>query len=186
MFMQDITRFVASPALPHSIGAMAGLLPDTLVETAEGWRPAAGLTLGDRVHSWDGGLRRIAGLDRRPLPEGTEALLLPGGMLDACDDLRLLPGQHLLLDTAGDPSLPDALAVLVPAAALDGCPGIRRIRLPRTETVVPLFAEEEVIFANSGVMLHCPGITDGADSFFPRLSPVTARALLNRRLALAA
>lgn len=186
MFMQDFTRLVASPALPHGIGAMAGLLPDTLVETAGGWRPAAGLTLGDRVHSWDGGLRRIAGLDRFPLPEGTTALLLPGGMFDACDDLLLLLGQHLLFDTAGDPTLPDALAVLLPAVALDGCPGIRRIRLPRTEAVVPLFAEEEVIFANSGVMLHCPGITDGAESFFPRLSPLAARAFLDRRLALAA
>lgn len=198
MFMKDFSHSAAAPVAPllpaSQTPAQSGLLGATLVETATGWRPAETLRIGDALPTWEGGTRRIAALHRQPVAAGTLALILPGGLFDACSDLALLPGQHLLFDTLQDPALPDALpdalAVLVPADALASCPGVRRLCLPRAEAITPVFAEEEVIWANSGVQLHCPGIADGLaqpdSGFFPRLSPVAARAFLARRLRHAA
>ena len=101
----------------------------------------------------------------------------------------LVPGQHVLMDTLGDPDLAPAPFAMVPAIALTSDPLIRR-SFPDlgVEVITPLFAEEEIIFANSGVLLHCPSVIDGAgrypdDSFFPRLDAATARAFLTRRAA---
>lgn len=193
MFLKDFTRTV--PALPvfttRAARPETGLVAGTLVETETGWRDAATLRVGDRLQSWDGGLVRIAALDRRPLPAGTAALRLAGGMLGTCSDLVLLPGQHLLVETLDDPALPDALAVLVPASALAGRPGVTAMTLPAAEAVLPLFAEEEVIWAQTGALIPCPGLADDpatlpGEGFYQRLSPVAARAFLDRRLCLAA
>lgn len=193
MFLKDFTRTV--PAHPVFTARTArpetGLVAGTLVDTETGWRDAMTLRVGDRLHSWDGGLVRIAALDRRPVPAGTAALRLPGGMLGTCADLILLPGQHLLVETLEDPTLPDAMAVLVPASALAGRRGVTSVSLPASEAVLPLFAEEEAIWAQTGVLLHCPGLSDDpaalpGEGFFPRLSPVAARAFLDRRLRTAA
>lgn len=37
------------------------------------------------------------------------------------------------------------------------------------EVITPLFAEEGVLFVNSGVLLHCPSVIDGAGRY-----PMTA------------
>lgn len=192
MFMQDFTRTgtpfrpVETLLLPITTGLVAG----TLVETAAGWRPVETLTLGDAVHTLDGGLARILALDRRSLHPDQEAaaLLIPGGSFDACSDLMLLQGQHVLLDTLDDAELGAAAFALVPAAALLGA-GARRVHLTGpVEVVTPLFADEEVLYANSGVLLHCPGIADGAgrypeDGAFLRLDRHEARAFVQRRAA---
>jgi hypothetical protein len=191
MFMQDFTRRVSAQAiLAAPATSCGGLLGTTLVESATGWRPADSLAIGDTVQTWDGGAARVLGLDRRPLADGTPALLIPGGLFDVCSDLTLLPDQHLLLDTWHDPDLPDALAVLVPARALEGRPGIRSTTLKQACAVTPLFAEEEILWAQSGARLHCPEITDPQASpdsgFFTRLSPVAADRFLDRLFRLAA
>lgn len=191
MFMQDITRAatVFSPVETLLAPVTTGLVAGTLVETARGWQPIEALRIGDAIHTLDGGLARILGLDRRALsPEVETALvMIPGGTFDACSDLLLLPGQHILLDTLDDDDLGGAAFTLLPAVALAAASGIRRHRLQSpVEIVTPLFADEEIVYANSGVLLHCPGITDGAgrypeDSFFPRLDAARARAFLARR-----
>lgn len=193
MFLKDFTRTV--PSLPvfttRTARPETGLLAGTMVETETGWRDAASLRIGERVQSWDGGLVRIAALERHPLAAGTRALRLPGGMLGTCAGLLLLPGQHLLVETLDDPALTDALAVLVPASALAGWAGVTSVTLAATEAMRPVFAEEEAIWCQTGALLHCPGLADDAgtlpgEGFFPRLSPVAARAFLDRRLRLAA
>lgn len=193
MFLKDFTRTV--PAHPvftvRTARPETGLLAGTMVETETGWRDAASLKIGQRVQSWDGGLVRIAAMERHPLAAGTPALRLAGGVLGTCAGLLVLPGQHLLVETLDDPAFPDALAVLVPASALAGREGITNVTLGSTEAVRPVFAEEEAIWCQTGALLHCPGLADDAaalpgDGFFPRLSPVAARAFLDRRLRLAA
>jgi hypothetical protein len=153
--------------------------------------PVEALRIGTRVHTLDGGLTRILALDRRTLPPQAECALIhvPGGLHDACSDLMLVPGQHLLIDTLGCDAHGAAPYLLVPALALTSDPLVHR-ELPdlQIEVITPLFAEEEVIFANSGVLLHCPSVVDGAGrypdtSFFPRLDAVSARAFLTRRAA---
>ena len=56
------------------------------------------------------------------------------------------------------------------------------------EVVTPLFAEEEGLYAQSGVLFHCPSLIDGPqrypeDSFFPTLELATAQGFLKRRAA---
>jgi hypothetical protein len=190
MFMQDISRTNTAfyPVETLLAPVTTGLVAGTLLETSTGWRSIETLTEGDCVQTLDGGLARILHLDRRSLTATQDAslLILQGGTYDACSDLMLLPGQHLLIDTLDDEISMGAPFALLPALALSG-PQVRRHRpTAPVEIITPLFADEEIIYANSGVLMHCPGIADGAgrypeDSFFPRLDIITARDFLARR-----
>ncbi len=179
MFASDFTR--------KSKVITTGLIAGTLVEGAKGWKLVEDLRIGDAVHSYDGGLCRVLGLDRHWIaPSWREYLVhLPGGVLDNCSDLTLLPGQHLLIDTLGDETLPEAIVALIPAAALEGWLGVERKPIDRAiEVVTPRFADDEAIFANSGTLLHCPGIRQDAGAtgsdFFTQLDLGQARAFLQR------
>ncbi|MFN4157079.1 MAG: hypothetical protein ACK4GO_01555 [Gemmobacter sp.] len=194
MFMQDITRLNPVAALVTGAPVTTGLTAATLVETRAGWRAVGSLRRGEAVQTLDGGLRRIAAVERMwILPQmGADVIDLPGGTFGNDDAVTLLPGQHLLTDLTradlelGD--LPDALAVLVPAAAIEGWCGARRRRVAAAlEVVTPLFEEEEYVWAASGLLLHCPAMGEGAGSVpsvcgvFPRLGEATARRLLAAR-----
>ncbi len=192
MFMQDITKLKtaftrvaprAAPVVPAPI--LGGIVAGTMIEGECGWIAAEALQIGDRLQTLDGGLARIHALDRRKLQPAAETSLihLPGGLYDACSDLWLVPGQHVLIDTVHDHTAP---YLLVPAIALTGDTIRHSFPQAEIEVITPLFADEEVIFANSGVLLHCPSVIDGAgrypdNSFFPRLDAATARAFLQRR-----
>lgn len=168
----------------------SGLIAGTLVEGARGWVAVEDLRIGDAVQSYDGGLARVLGLDRNWVTAavGAYVLHLPGGALNNCSDLRLLPGQNVLIDTLGDAELPDDVVVLMPAAALEGVLGATRMRIEKPmEVITPRFADDEAIFANSGTLLHCPGIrqTAGqpASDFFTQLDLAQAYAFLQRAYA---
>lgn len=197
MFMKDFTRLateitLVGTRLPDSVPAQVttGIVAGTLIEAAQGWCKVESLRIGDAVQTLDGGLARILGIDRRCLWPAAETALIhvPGGSHDACSDLLLVPGQHVLIDTLDDAAIGAPFA-LVPAMALTADRLVRR-HFPSgpVEVITPLFADEEVVFANSGVLLHCPGVVDGAgrlpeSSFFLRLDRVAARAFLQRRAA---
>jgi hypothetical protein len=190
MFQNDFSRLTATPVFAANRAASpvgTGLLASTMVETARGWVRAENLRLGDAIYTVDGGLAPVLGLDRQwmaPQPD-VHTVLVPGGTLDNDDDLLLLSGQMLLLDTMGDKMLPDAALVLIPATALIGWRGCTRAALTRkTEVITPLFAAEEIVYANAGAMLRCPSVTEGAHSAittdFTRLDLRAAWALLSR------
>jgi len=188
MFMKDFTRTTTAAAVVSAAPVRSGLAAGTLVETGSGWHPVEALRMGDRVQTLDGGLARILGLHRTVMQATGFFMAVPGGLIDNCSDLALLPDQHLLLDTGSDPAFPDDLFVLVPALALDGIGGTVRRRLTRPmEVLTPMFAGEEAVYASSGTLLHCPGIGDPegtpAAGFFTRLDMLEARAYLSRRLA---
>lgn len=192
MFMQDMTRLVAratpmpvARALPRS-----GLVAGTFVETSQGWCRAENLRRGDQVHSFDGGLREIVALDRDWLAPGKVQLVqVPAGVLGNCDDVSMMPGQALLVDCWDEPEVDGAVVALVPAAALIGLAGVTVCAARKaTEILVPVFAEEEVIHAQGGLLLHCPGAGSASTrsatpGFFPRLSRERAHRLLSARLA---
>lgn len=190
MFMSDITRTAATPALAAlaAVAVSTGITAGTLVETANGWRTVESLRCGDAIHSFDGGLVRILGLDRNWLLPSDQAALLhiPGGAFDNCTDLMLAEDQHLLIDTLGDLALPDTLHALIPAAALVGFRGAKRVGLGQPiELLTPLFSQVEAVYANSGTLLHCPAITDGPARLpqgddFTCLDLAQSRALLRR------
>lgn len=190
MFMQDISRSAIQFSSVETLVSplTTGLVAGTLVETATGWQPIEAVQAGDCVQTLDGGLARILRMDRRSLypAHETSLLTLPGGHYDACSDLLLLAGQHLLIDTLDDTETEGAPFALIPALALLHAPAQPHRLQTALEIVTPLFADEEVIYANTGVLLHCPGLLDGANrypenSFFPRLDLAQARALLARR-----
>lgn len=193
MFMQDFTRLAPVHAVFGTPPATTGLAAGTPVEARNGWQRVEGLRPGDAVHTLDGGLRKIAAMDRAWLLPAMRAdiLHLPGGAFGNCGEIALLPDQHVLLDLAPcDPStggLPDALGVLIPASTLDGHHGItrQRARMP-LEIITLFFAEEELVWGASGVLLHCPAVRHGAGALpegdiFPRIAAPVARRLLAAR-----
>ena len=194
MFMKDFARTavfaapVSSPADPCHVTALrrltCGMVAGTLVETATGWKPVQDLRMGEAVQTLDGGLAPVRALDRQLLKPDAMLVHVPGGAFDACSDLLLLPDQPVLLDTLGVRIADhDALFVLVPAMALIGLLGVRRIETARVlEVVTPLFDEDEMVYAQTGVLLRCPGIATGAAAgFFAEVELPDAMAFLRHR-----
>jgi hypothetical protein len=181
-------RLIA-PKAPANLTAAplgTGLVAGTMVETAQGWRDVASLRIGDRVQTFDGGLRPVRALDRSVVdPQPDLALVrIPGGVLGTCSDLVLLSRQLVMLE-ACDPALPDAALVLLPALALAGWHGVTKAPMTgRVDVVTPVFAAEEILWANTGALLRCPGIAEGAQgavqSDFARLDLHAAWAFLRR------
>jgi Hint domain len=169
----------------QTVPVAGGLVAGTMVETQRGWQPVETLRIGDRVHTFDGGACPILALDRNWTGHETHLVRIPGGVLDTCADLMLLPGQHILIDTFGDSMFPDAALVLIPASALTGWRGTRRIATTTAiEIITPLFANEEAIFANTGAMIRCPAVASGTNgplqSDFTSLDLLQTWALLSR------
>lgn len=189
MFLRDFSRtgatpILAAPAAPAVLEPrLRGLTAGTMLDTSAGWRPVESLHIGDRVQSLDGGAARVVALDRQTLAGGASLVHLPGGALDNCTALTLLPEQPVLVDTFDSMEAPFAL---MPASALVGFRGAEmRVFRRSVEVVMPIFAEEEVIWAQSGLLLHCAGTREEA-SFFPRLDMLEAKALLAWRASVAA
>ncbi len=161
-----------------------GMLAGTLVETAQGWQPVESLAIGQPVQTWDGGLQPLARLERKRIAPGAALLRVPGGVLSVCSDMLLLPGQHVMVDTGAAAEALDQDVALVPAAALDGYDGITRERLTAGIDVVTLaFDSEEIVYANTGALLHCPAAAAAQalapkSEFFTVLGIAEARALL--------
>jgi hypothetical protein len=188
MFLKDFTR-TATPANVTTVRPApkaTGLSSSCLIDTPQGWMAAKDLRIGMRVHSLDGGEALILGLDRRPVADHP-AIEIAGGVAGNCANLLLPLGQHLLMDTLQDPEYPDAEVLLVPAEAWLGQPGVWTTTL-RDELVTPLFADEEILWVNSGSLVYCPSVVFGAGlvpdgGFFDRLPLEDARAFLTRRTA---
>jgi hypothetical protein len=162
MFMQAATRFDLVVATPIAgLAPLMGLTAGTLVETATGWTPAEGLRIGSGVYTLEGGQRPVLALNRDVLPAGTMLVRLPGGSFDNCDTLDVLPDQDVVLDH------PDGQMVRIAARMLVGQRGVTMVRLERdVERVSPLFAEDEVVWTNSGTRLYCAGIASGSNAGF--------------------
>jgi hypothetical protein len=182
MFRMIATTPANLTAAPIGSGLTAG----TRVETSTGWRAVETLRMGDLVHTWDGGLRPIMAIDRAQVGPRDQmpCICIPGGVLDTCSDLILPARQPVLLETHGDDRLPDAACVLVPALALVGWQGITRLTPAAVELITPVFEAEEILWANSGALLRCPGMVEGAQgavrSDFTSLDLNTAWAFLGR------
>jgi len=189
MFLRDFSRtdatpIFAAPTAPVALeSSLRGLTAGTMLDTPAGWRAVQSLHIGDKVQSLDGGACRIVALDRQTIAGVASLIHLPGGVLDNCSALTLLPGQRVLVDTFDAMEAPFAL---IPARALTGFRGaeMRVFRRP-VEVIMPIFAEEEVVWAQSGLLLHCAGAQEDA-SFFPRLDVPEAKALLAYRASLVA
>lgn len=170
----------------------SGLVAGTRVETARGWKPVEQVMTGERVQTWDGGLQPVTKVERtlygadlaEAYPDGL--LMVPGGALNTCDAVYLLPEQHILLESVVAEEVLGRPAVLVPAAALEGYRGIMRVMpVDLVEVVTLSFDEEEIVYANTGALLHCAPRRAGktpqgreTSAFFEVLTFDQARALV--------
>jgi Hint domain len=180
MFMQDATRFAIETAeiVTGRADPMTGLTATTMVETTKGWRAAAELMIGSMIYTIEGGIRPVLALDRRELKAGSTLVRLAGGTFDNCATLDLLPEQDVVLERRG------GARVRVPARMLAGHRGAALVCLAKTiEVVTPLFAEDEVIWTNSGTRLYCAGIGSSVETgFLPRVHGGDADGLVGRIL----
>lgn len=165
--------------LPKKMISAPAMAAGTLVETQSGWMPVERLSLGDQVYTFDGGLAPIADLKQTRLPAGTQLWHVPGGALNNCSDLYLTQDQHVMIYDNNAEDLYDTPYVLVPATALQGFRGTRQMDAVAGSVAVEMtFDAEEVVFANTGALIHCAAQSGESDGFFRVLSNAEARILL--------
>lgn len=146
----------------------SGIVAGTKVASTLGWRPIEAIDVGDEVLTFDGGMQPVLDITREVLWRGTAAcpkhlwpLRVPIGALGNQDPMFLLPDQNVLIESdTAEEVLGDPFA-LMPAQALEGVSGIRRIRPHQVLEVITLhFERDEVVFANVGALFHCPAYAD--------------------------
>ena len=152
-------------------GVMTGLVSGTRVATATGWRMVEALTAGDRVLTFDNGLQPLSGVTRQPLWTGSYAcpqqfwpLELACGALGNRGPLTIMPHQAVMLESDMAETIWGDPFALLPATALDGADGVSRVPpAPDAEVTVLHFDEEQVVFAEHGLMFLCPSSRDLLD-----------------------
>lgn len=164
----DITPVAAATAPSFS----ATLTAHTLLETERGWTSVDALQAGDCVATLDGGFAQITAITTPP--RAAPLVHIPGGVLSTCSDISLPADAHVALHT--NARWVDAPVVSVPVKALSGWRGIRPTLFNGPDLAQLHFADEEMIFAQSGLQIHAAPAT--GDSFFRKLSYGDARAML--------
>lgn len=148
---------------------VGGIHAGTLVATEMGWLAAQDLRAGDRVVTFDNGMvpvqevttsrlaTRAGHLPRRFWP-----LRLPTKALGNRQEMLLQPEQAVLLESDEAEALYGDPFVLIDAAALEGYQGIERIAPSAALQIVSLrFSDDQVIYANGMVLIHCPAGAPG-------------------------
>lgn len=172
MMMFDMAhedRLVGRGLLADEFLEMAGqgIAFGTRIATTIGWRPVEAIAAGDQVLTFDHGMQPVQRVEHRMLWAGASTsradwpLLVPVNVLGNRQEMVLLPGQSVLIESdLAEESFGDPF-VLIPASVLDGHGGISRVRpSSRVEVVSLHFAREEVVFANAGAMFLCGSNAD--------------------------
>lgn len=150
----------------------SGLIAGTQVATQMGWRDVAAVAVGDQVLTFDGGLQTVAAVERRTIATGGDLapgdawpVFVPAEALGNRDDMVLLPHQSVMIEAdAAEEAFGDPFA-MIPALALDGYRGITRVPpAAQIEMITLAFAQDEIVFANSGALILCPKSNDILDA----------------------
>lgn len=160
----DMTEQVSEDAEGVLITGQNGLVSGTRVAAGPGWQAVEKLNVGDMVLTFDHGMQPVMDIQRETLvmpelalPGAQHPVLVPRNTINNLQDIWLMPQQGLLVesDSALDP-LGDPFAV-VPARALLGFAGVRTAVPEETlEATTLAFAQDEVIYAESGLLMFCP------------------------------
>ncbi|KIC14428.1 MULTISPECIES: Hint domain-containing protein [unclassified Leisingera] len=151
---------VMNSGFPLVAVGQGGFLAGTHVASNLGWRPVEALTPGDKVLTFDHGMQTVVELQREvmipaegDLEPARCPLFVPRDALMNRVPMWLMPDQGVLLeselveDAQGDPF------AIVPACALEGYRGIRRMHPgAQLELVMPRFAEDQVIYLEAGML----------------------------------
>lgn len=150
-----------------------GLMAGTRVASNLGWRAIEALAVGDMVLTFDNGMQEITEIRRMTFwtdapdtPSAQWPVIVPAGALDNREEMTLLADQGVLVesDTAAE-MYGDPFAIL-PVQALVGIRGIRRVApAEQIELFAVYFAQEQVIYAEGGALIHCPKNTVALDAF---------------------
>lgn len=188
---QAAAQTMTAPIDAFLNAATSGILPDTRVASAFGWRPVQALVPGDLVLTFDHGMQPLVEVRHHLVQAGTAPrdvaswpLRVSPGVLGNKAPLLLLPGQVILVesdlaeDLLGDPF------VAIEARALGGLDGVTRDRPPARFIAVTLhFEADQAIFGAGGMMIVCAGngdmLTDrGGQAAYPVLGTDAARTIL--------
>ena len=191
MFMQDQTSFIdanIAAVTPSTAPTYdGGLLPGALVEADGGWRAVETLVAGTPVMTLDGGMKPLARIERRATSCDTAVIKISGGTLSTCSDLIMRRDQLVMLESPEAEALYGTPITLVPAHCLLGFEGVVEMGAPQGQDAVTLiFEDEEIVYANTGALVHCPGRTQASlaemvgirSDFFEVLRPTDAKALV--------
>ncbi|MCB1388468.1 MAG: Hint domain-containing protein [Rhodobacteraceae bacterium] len=148
---------------PDVASLAQGLIAGTLVATDLGWQPVEDLQAGDRIVTFDHGMRPLKAVRISTLhtaagsaPSGVWPLSIPAGVLGNRTAMRVLPGQPLLIESDAAEVLYGDAFLMVPAGVLDGYKGIQRVAPEREVTVVTLeFEGDEVVYTNGTLLVQC-------------------------------
>ncbi|MCX7567035.1 Hint domain-containing protein [Sulfitobacter sp. F26169L] len=150
-----------------------GLMVGTRVASNLGWRAIDALAVGDKVLTFDHGMQEITEIRRAHVwldaPGTSETfwpVIIPVDALGNREELVLLPDQGVMVESdAAQDMHGDPFAILT-AHSLVGLRGIRRRQpLQRVELIAVYFADEEVIYAEGGALIHCPRDMSTLDKF---------------------
>ena len=175
------------------VAVFDGLLGGTLVATESGWRAVETLARGAPLGTLARGNQPLVAVGRsrlisRPagLPAEVRPLAVPAGALGNRRDMRLLPGQAVMIESDIAERLYGDPFALVPAAALDGWRGIARTTAePEAEIVHLALARDAVVYPEGMALVHCPRQAPAQDNPAPAeagrylmLPPIQGRALI--------
>ncbi|CUH86325.1 hypothetical protein PH5382_00234 [Phaeobacter sp. CECT 5382] len=152
-----------------------GFLPDTLVETDRGFLQARDVKPGDMVYTFDGGSQEVVSL-RHAVPRMTTLMHVPAGALGNDCDLSLPADQMVALEIDAVERLFGLPLVLVKLISLAGYNGIKAVAPERLGRIHIECAEEELIWAESGMLMQAG--EGGDEGAFKVLSLSETRQIL--------
>ena len=167
----------------------SGLVAGTQVATQMGWRDVAAIAVGDLVLTFDGGMQMVAAVERQTFstggdlaPADTWPIFVPAEALGNRDDMFLLSQQSVMIEAdAAEEVFGDPFA-MIPALALEGFRGITRVPpAEKIDLITLAFAQDEVVFVNTGALIFCPksfDILDAGLSSYNALPLEAAKALV--------
>ena len=176
-------------ALAYTDGLLSdagfGIVAGTKVATEIGWRPVEAIVAGDLVLTFDGGLQTVIEVRRQTLfaepslmPMESWPLNVPKGALGNRAVMQILPGQDVLIESDIAEELYGDPFALIPAAALDGYNGIGRAAPNvRIEVITLHFAQDQIVYANIGVLFMCPRAGDLMHDLFATPAPSRYKVL---------
>lgn len=141
-----------------------GLVGAVRVASTAGWRTARSIAPGERVLTFDCGMQPVAAVQILPLwsgnmpcPASLWPIEVPAGVLGNRDLMFLAADQAVLIESDAAEALTGDPFALIPARSLDGVRGMCRVPPPPdAEVTILQFESEQIVFANSGAMFHCP------------------------------
>ncbi|PVH29059.1 Hint domain-containing protein [Pararhodobacter oceanensis] len=142
----------------------SGLIAGTMVATELGWQRVEDLRSGDRVVTFDNGMRPLKTVQISTLwtaesaaPRGLWPLEVPAKALGNREAIRLLPDQAVLIESDEAEALYGDPFMMVKANVLEGYNAITRVPPMREMKIVTLvFEGDEVVYASGTTLVHCP------------------------------